>query len=207
MKLGLIGTGKQGQRYLMEKNGGRHIVRSSSRSIDYEGLDGVIIATHPAGHKKLALECIERRIPFLCEKPLALTLQDCLEVIDASQHRGVPMHVAHLDCWAAAHLNEPDTEAYAVISYREHKRDYSPWLDWAPHALALLDRKSACYPGNVSLYQDARNRLQVFTRYGACVYTRRDEDGATPMWLAVRDIKKNGDWDSYRRIYRALFSE
>lgn len=210
MRLGLIGTGKQGQRYLQEKNGGRHIVVSGSRRIPLDGVDGVIIATHPAGHKELALECIAAGKAVLIEKPLALNLRDCMDIIDASQKAGVPLNVAHLDCWAWPLPDYPDPNACAVITYAKHDRDYSPWLDWAPHGLALLDKVGACRADNVSLSKGERSSLTIrSSRTGGTMYTRRDplDDMPTPMFLAVRGIKTCSDWDHHRRVYRALFAE
>lgn len=209
MRLGLIGTGKQGQRYLMEKNGGRHITVSGSRRIPLDDVDGVIIATHPAGHKELALECIAAGKPVLIEKPLALNLRDCMDIIDASVKTGTPMHVAHLDCWAWTLPPCPDHKACAVITYAKHDRDYSPWLDWAPHGLALLDKVGACRAENVSLAKGERSSLTIQSSTGGPMYTRRDplDSMPTPMFLAVRDIKANGDLEHYRRVYRALFAE
>jgi hypothetical protein len=141
MRLGLIGTGKQGQRYLQERNGGRHIVVSGSRRIPLDDVDGVIIATHPAGHKELALEAIAAGKPVLIEKPLALNLADCMEIIDAAEKAGVACQVAHTHLWSEGFrstFTASDDAASGFVEYVEHERDYSPWLDWAPHVLAML---------------------------------------------------------------------
>lgn len=213
MRLGLIGTGKQGQRYLLEKNGGRHIVRSGSRRIPLDGLDGVIIATHPAGHKELALECIAAGKAVLIEKPLALNLADCEIIIDAAEKAGVGFLVAHLDCWAAPWLGRggPSVEPYSVITYQKHDRDYSPWLDWAPHGLALLDKVGGCDARNIVLSRtDAEHAwgVRLFSS-GRQIYERRPcIVSATPMALAVRDLTyRRREYDHNRRVYRALFAE
>lgn len=211
MRLGLIGTGKQGQRYLLEKNGGRHITVSGARRIPLDDVDGVIIATHPAGHKELALECIAAGKSVLVEKPLALNLKDCMDIIDAAEKAGVTLLVAHLDCWAGSWLTSDDrNDHYCVIRYEKHERDYSPWLDWAPHALALLEKtQSHCSAKSVSLAKDDHSYLGLFTKEGTEIYVRRNYDhGATPMWLMIRDfLYGRCDYSSTRRVYRALFAE
>ncbi len=211
MRLGLIGTGKQGQRYLLEKNGGRHITVSGSRRIPLDDVDGVIIATHPAGHKELALEAIAAGKAVLIEKPLALNLKDCMDIVDAAEKAGVALTVAHLDCWAAPWLEQDiRNNHYCVIRYENHERDYSPWLDWAPHALALLDKaQSHCSAADVSLAKDSINYLGLFARNGAQLYLRANlSTGATPMWLMLRDFMRGRcDYNSTRRVYRALFAE
>ena len=233
MKLGLIGTGKQGQRYLMEKNGGRHIVRSGSREIDYEGLDGVIIATHPAGHKKLALECIERGLPVLVEKPLALTLADCEEILDAAERADLQCMVAHThvyhddNCWC---LNHDETADFgvAVAQYVIHDRDYSPWLDWGPHLLSLLMNAACGWSARellerCTLTQGSKRFLYSaisgtkprylggFDRWSRVYYSGAPDGGdETPMACMVDCFTSGNSGWSYnetRAIYRALFLE
>jgi hypothetical protein len=213
MRLGLVGTGPQAQRYLMPKNGGAHIVKQIAGHGDaseLDGLDGVIIATHPNGHRRWAVEAVKRFLPMLIEKPLALSLDECESIISMAEFAGVPMHVAHLDQWAWTQPLYPDPNAYCVVNYREHKRDYSAWLDWAPHALALLDRIGACRGENVCLDKGEGDSLVVFSSKTGGVHYQREPTlpgAATPMLLAVRDIRKNGDNASLRRVYRALFAQ
>lgn len=248
MKLGLIGTGKQGQRYLMEKNGGRHIVRSGSRSIDYEGLDGVIIATHPAGHKKLALECIERGLPVLVEKPLALTERDCMDIIDAAEKASVFLMVAHTYLWSESWAEfiddanvrlgyyDPEDEdehnepllVDVFATYTKHNRDYSPWLDWGPHLLAmaaeLSDAEGADLKSGVVLANASHKRIMVAARYGygeslgySSGFPRTDTyepmDEMVKVFMDGGPIARHSgkrpvcDNDFNRRVYRALFSE
>ena len=223
MKLGLIGLGKQGQRYLMEKNGGRHIVRSGSREIDYEGLDGVIIATHPAGHKKLALECIERGLPVLVEKPLALTLADCDEILDAALQKEVPLEVAHTHLWSRYWCPSRGDDAFCMIEHASHERDYSAYVDWAPHGLALL---ADALPHASRQRLSASVAVHPGTGVGVCVYGNgwsylNPVQHVPPMFLMVRDfIIKNlehahytnpGYWfkrnEFNRRVYHALYPE
>lgn len=51
-------------------------------------IDAVLVASPDHTHKDLVLACIEARKPVLCEKPLAPTAGDCLEVIAAETTLG-----------------------------------------------------------------------------------------------------------------------
>lgn len=51
-------------------------------------VDAVLVASPDATHKDLTLACIEMRKPVLCEKPLAPTPQECLDVIAAEVKLG-----------------------------------------------------------------------------------------------------------------------
>jgi len=224
MRLGLIGLGKQGQRYLQERNGGRHIVKQlhgRPDPVEYQewldGLDGVIIATHPQQHRWLALDAIADGKHVLCEKPLCLNLEDCEEVIDAAEEAGVAFDVAHTHLWSEG-WKPPGWRNFigsGHVEYSEHSRDYSPWLDWAPHALALIasrvDYATRELRHAVSVEPGPLRRIHVavgsgLSRYhyhGDCAGTR------TPMWNMVYDFmsEQPRSYTLNRRIYRALFAE
>lgn len=217
MRLGLIGTGKQGQRYLLEKNGGRHIKVSGSRRIPLDDVDGVIIATHPAGHKELALECIAAGKAVLIEKPLALNLRDCEEILDAAERASVPCEVAHTHLWSES-WDPPGTINFVGsghVQYTEHKRDYSPWLDWAPHLIALLasriDYTERKLRSSVSV---TRAPVRLFDVAVGSGKSRYHYDGInhgthTPMWHMVEEFvaQPPKQYEFNRRVYRALFAE
>lgn len=221
MRLGLIGTGKQGQRYLQEKNGGRHIVVSGSRRIPLDDVDGVIIATHPAGHRELALEAIAAGKSVLIEKPLALNLRDCMDIIDAAEKAKVRLMVAHTHLWSH-HLPPATftsgTDAECSISYASHSRDYSAWLDWGPHALSLVNRfaygnSAAGLLARVAVYKSDETRILLRTDLGdywpGCGSPDKDQ-WMTPMWRMTHDFRigRGKEWnEDYRRVYRALFAE
>ena len=218
MRLGLIGTGKQGQRYLLEKNGGRHITVSGSRRIPLDNVDGVIIATHPGAHRDLALECIWRGKAVLIEKPLALNLKDCLEVIDAAQARGVAFDVAHTHLWSEGW--DPPGSSNVIgsgwLAYDKHDRDYSPWLDWAPHLLALVASRVHEYGPKelqraVSIERGPRREMNVAVGAGPSRYHYRGDCAGehTPMWHMVEEFaqKQLKNYAFNRRVHRALFAE
>jgi predicted dehydrogenase len=54
-----------------------------------EDVDLVCIATPPATHVQLALEALERRVPVLVEKPLALDIREGTQLVDAFANAGV----------------------------------------------------------------------------------------------------------------------
>jgi len=231
MRLGLIGTGKQGQRYLLEKNGGAHIKVSGSRRIPLDDVDGVIIATHPAGHKELALEAIAAGKHVLIEKPLALNLRDCIGIIDAAEKSGLHLEVAHTHLWSETFqtlvggvLYQP---AYGYVEYTSHDRDYSPWLDWAPHILSMLAHLGPhlaprALEAQCSVMRGDRRRVRVVRGSDGetpAVYTGKEiiKGVNEPMFNMVESFVRLGSpaphrlrkntYDFNRRVYRALFAE
>ncbi len=69
--------------------------KSLSEMLSSSSLDGVIIATPNNLHVEHGIECIQKNIPSLIEKPLASTAQDATIISKASEDSGVPVLVGH----------------------------------------------------------------------------------------------------------------
>jgi predicted dehydrogenase len=63
------------------------------RMLDDERLTAVVVATPPRTHRELALLAIERGLGVLCEKPLALTVEECEDLVAAAQQAQRPFAV------------------------------------------------------------------------------------------------------------------
>ena len=57
-------------------------------------IDAAVICTPPATHVEVGLDLLERGIPVLCEKPLALDHASARKLVDASTSAGVPLTMA-----------------------------------------------------------------------------------------------------------------
>ena len=55
------------------------------------GIDAVVISSPPASHKENVLESAARRLPVLCEKPIAMNDADATVMIEAMERAGVPL--------------------------------------------------------------------------------------------------------------------
>lgn len=230
MRLGLVGRGPQAERYASLRNGGQNIsarvdghVSASAYRTFLDSVDAVIIATHPAGHRDLAMIAIESGTPLLIEKPLALNRADCEEILTTAERYRVPVEVAHTRLWSRQWHPSGVGEAYVVIEHKKHERDYSVWLDWAPHAIAALaDAMPAATErklrSHVSIAEGMRNSFSVWGD-GWSYYTMPGDEAVPPMLLMVADFidklhlslkdaplywKKRYDFN--RRVYRALFA-
>ena len=58
------------------------------------GPDAVVVSSANADHKALVLEAARRRVPVLCEKPLATTVSDAEEMVAACRDAGVLLMTA-----------------------------------------------------------------------------------------------------------------
>jgi predicted dehydrogenase len=65
------------------------------RMLDATKPAGVIVATPNQVHETVAVECLERGIPVLIEKPIAHTVASALNIVEAARRTGVPALVGH----------------------------------------------------------------------------------------------------------------
>jgi UDP-N-acetylglucosamine 3-dehydrogenase len=61
------------------------------------GVDAVTIAAPTHLHHEVALACIARRIHVLVEKPIASTVEEGRQIVDAAQRAGVTLMVGHVE--------------------------------------------------------------------------------------------------------------
>jgi len=61
--------------------------------IDREKPDFIDIITHPSTHARFVHLAAERRVPVICQKPMAPTLAECEGMVSACSQRGVPFYI------------------------------------------------------------------------------------------------------------------
>jgi UDP-N-acetylglucosamine 3-dehydrogenase len=62
-----------------------------------EGIDAVTIAAPTHFHHEIALACIARKIHVLVEKPIATTVEEGQEIVDAARRAGVTLMIGHVE--------------------------------------------------------------------------------------------------------------
>jgi predicted dehydrogenase len=124
IRLGLLGAGRWGQRYIETIRGlsGMRLAAVSSRNPETAKLvpagcrveadwravvadaevDAVIVATPPALHTSMALAAIDAKKPVLIEKPMTLALADAREIEAKARNRGAVVMVGHTQLFNAA---------------------------------------------------------------------------------------------------------
>ena len=94
-----------------------------------EELDGVIINLPHFLHKESTIYFLEHNIPTLIEKPMAMTEDECQDMINVSEKTGTPLAIGHVQKYFAPHryLKELSKSGKLgkLCAYRESKnRDY-----------------------------------------------------------------------------------
>ena len=67
---------------------GATIHKDSKALINDQNVDAVVVTTPGFAHKEAVMQAIEAGKPVFCEKPLATTAQDCLDIVEAEMATG-----------------------------------------------------------------------------------------------------------------------
>lgn len=88
------GRNTDAARAIVEKFGGARFYSTSDELVRDHEVDVVYVATANAVHKEPVLAAARARKPVLCEKPLALNVEDAREMVQACRDAGVILRVA-----------------------------------------------------------------------------------------------------------------
>ncbi|MBM6406028.1 Gfo/Idh/MocA family oxidoreductase [Phycicoccus sp. CSK15P-2] len=97
------------------------------------GIDGVVIATATPGHAPLLRAALEAGVPVFCEKPVAATLAETIELAHLAESTDVPVHVGFQRRFDPGHRRAREAvaagELGTVHAVRSQTHDQAP-----PHA-------------------------------------------------------------------------
>jgi myo-inositol 2-dehydrogenase/D-chiro-inositol 1-dehydrogenase len=94
------------------------------------GLDGVVIAASTDAHPELIVAAIDAGLPVFCEKPLARTIAEGVEVLQRVQASDVPVQIGYQRRFDAAYQAAHDAVAHGELGWLHTVR--STTLDPAP---------------------------------------------------------------------------
>jgi|ERR1700722_2844347 len=142
----LIGHGAWGQRYastlLNFDNVSLTIAnRDNWRKLIDQKPDGVIVCTPPSSHIEIAEYSLSRNIATMIEKPLLLSLEECIKLKQYTS----PILVNHTHLFAKDYQKVKAKTISDNIKYIEtigigntKERDYSELWDYGPHDIAMI---------------------------------------------------------------------
>ncbi|MFJ5899984.1 Gfo/Idh/MocA family oxidoreductase [Streptomyces sp. NPDC093064] len=70
-------------------------VADSAEAVLAAGVDGVVVAAATDAHPALILAAVDADVPVFCEKPVARTMAEGVEVLKAVQGSGVPVQIGY----------------------------------------------------------------------------------------------------------------
>jgi predicted dehydrogenase len=109
--------------------------------------DAIVLATTTTNHIEVALKAIERGKSILIEKPIASTKEEALQIVTASEEKGITLSVGHIENFnpafiaASRFLNEPVfTESHRMTPFAGRGSDVSVVADLMIHDIEMLLR-------------------------------------------------------------------
>ena len=114
VRMGLVGAGRIAQAYAeaiastpqaalvavadVERDAAEGMARqwdstaysSHEALLDEAACEAVLVCTPPVTHERLAIDCLERGVAVLCEKPMAVDSASARRILDAAESAGVP---------------------------------------------------------------------------------------------------------------------
>ncbi|MGH3694094.1 MAG: Gfo/Idh/MocA family protein [Pseudonocardiaceae bacterium] len=158
-----------------------------------ERVDAVVVATPPTAHAAVALEALRRGRHALVEKPLATTVEDAQEMVDAAAASGVHLMVGHTFEYNAAvwklkeiiDSGELGRVLYidaARLSLGKYQRDCNVIWDLAPHDISIASFLLDEVPRTTWVWA----KRHVGNRHADVAYLRLDfEQAATHAFVHV----------------------
>ena len=129
--------------------------------LDEERLDALVVAAPTTLHHGIALHAIERGVPVLVEKPLATTVAEGRELVEAAGRRGVLLQVGHIERFNPAVLALGErlrggalSRIFTIKTLREGPfpariRDVGVAVDLATHDVDIMCHLAGARPDRV----------------------------------------------------------
>lgn len=123
------------------------ISRNWEEICDNTSLNGIIVTSPASTHLEIAIRAIERRVPLLVEKPLALSMLDACLLDRLCKEKGSICFVPYIHLYSEGYqiikrfLTSQDRikqiKTYG-LSYGPFRRDAPVLWDWGVHEIAIV---------------------------------------------------------------------
>jgi predicted dehydrogenase len=166
-------------------------------------LDAVVIATPPETHRQLGLEALRAGCHLLVEKPMAMTVLDCQELVDAAFWADRLLMVGHTYDYHGVveelYRNTTRELVGDLLHLRSvrtnigmHRSDVSVLWDLAPHDVAIINRIVGRPPAAVSAWMGDHTGRGVADH--AIVHLTYEPPGISATievsWLSPRKVRE-----------------
>ncbi|MBM2820855.1 MAG: Oxidoreductase domain protein [Candidatus Berkelbacteria bacterium] len=149
-----------------------------------EKIDVISIATPTKTHKKIALDCINKSINILIEKPIAATVAEAKEIVHKAKQKGIKFTVGHIERFNPAVLKLKEMidegklgEIVMVSTFRmgptpTQIRDANVVIDIGVHDIDIMNWFFGRLPekimaeGGNALHHSHEDHVEAFLRYG-----------------------------------------
>ena len=205
--LALTSARPESARDYARRHGVPRVYENSAQLLADAEIDAVYIATPPSSHKRFALEAARAGKHVYVEKPMAMRLGECQEIVDACEKHGVRLFVAFyrramprflkirewIDSGRIGEVRSVRVVQHQKSAPEENSRDTLPWrlkpeisgggkfLDMGVHELDLFD---FLFGAIKEVYGIAANRAGLYDV----------EDTVTALWRHESGVQGSGSW-------------
>ena len=113
---------------------GIRVFESPAELLAHDGLEAILVATHPDSHAELALQGMESGVHVLVEKPMATRLCDAQRMVDAVQTAGTVLCVGFNRRFRDSYRKLRDELATGPGSLRAIRYSFAADAKWRPEA-------------------------------------------------------------------------
>ena len=159
MRLGLLGIGHQGQKYIKTLKGMGVELAWASNSPRYDA-DSIIIATPAQTHYELAKRALELGRNVLIEKPMVMDLDQAKELYDLALKKNVTGFVDHTHLYSPAWREMKKKGPFRCGFFTAGGQcETDPRWDWGSHGAAMcidlnVPVEMNIKPGRVMFFAD-----------------------------------------------------
>jgi len=145
--LDILGVYNRGEeRRKQAEDDGYFATSNLDELLNLPGLEAVVIGTANVAHREQAVKAADAGKHILCEKPIALCLEDAEEMTEAAERNGVITHVNHGSVYSPRYAKLKDViEEYAgdiLHMYSRGSRTFGLWVQGARHGAVADPEKS-----------------------------------------------------------------
>jgi predicted dehydrogenase len=118
------------------------------RMLEEARLDGVIVCLNGRAHPPVVLDCLERGVDVLVEKPMAITVEEARAIEELAGREGRIVMVEHQKRYSKAYrlamelVREPEFGALQMIECKMHGKPYDTlfnlFVEWHIHGIDLV---------------------------------------------------------------------
>lgn len=200
--------------------------RNPNMFLNYKNTDGYIIATPVSNHYRYARKIINKKKPFIIEKPLVSNMKELEKLYKICRNYKQSIFVNHTDLYNPAFSiflkNLKTVGQYKKINiffgkFQKIKRfadknkgkfSFLPSFDWLPHPIALAI-KLAGYPKKILIRENKIfiKKKYIFQKCKICLYCKKNDvniNFSTGYSSPKRRIEINGSkatliYDGYKK--------
>lgn len=152
--------------------------------LEKESIEMVTIAVPTKYHKKVALDCIEKGIHVLIEKPIAANVAEAREIVQKAKEKGIKFTVGHIERFNPAVLKLKEMvdkgelgEITSIVTRRigpmpTQIKDANVVIDIGVHDIDLMNWFFGKLPDKISagggnaLNKTRQDYVDIFLKYG-----------------------------------------